>query len=100
MPRLQEIYERYQDQGLQMVAVNVIPDQDNMIPDWIEKGNYTFTVLVGARTQKIAQDYSITGTPVTFLLDGEGKVLARYEGYQPGAEKEIEQDLREALEMG
>lgn len=80
-----------------MVAINVIPQQDAMIPAWAKRGGYTFPILVGADTGQIASTYQIDGTPVTFLLDPHGKILQRIDGFAPGQEKEIEQRIQTAL---
>ena len=97
MPHLQKLYEQYSDQGFRMVAINVIPQQDAMVPDWAKRGGYTFPILVGADTGQVASTYQITGTPVTFLLDPEGKILKRIDGFMPGQEKQIEQQIQAAL---
>jgi len=80
-----------------MVAINVIPEQDSMLPAWIERGDYTFPVLVGASTEKVFEDYRMTAAPLNFLLDSQGKILARYEGYSPGQEKEIEARIAQEI---
>ena len=94
---MQKLYEQYSSQGFRMVAINVIPEQDAMVPAWAKRGGYTFPILVGANTGQIASTYQISGTPATFLLDGQGKVLARIDGYSPGQEKKIEQRIQAAL---
>lgn len=80
-----------------MVAINVIPDQDPMIPEWMKEGGYTFPVLVGASTEKISIDYRMTGAPLTFILDKEGKIVKRLDGFDPGQEVEIEETIRSLL---
>ncbi|GAB4108437.1 MAG: hypothetical protein Kow001_05670 [Acidobacteriota bacterium] len=97
---MQDIYRRYQDRGMAMVAVNVVPEQDPLLPGWIEAGGYTFDVLVGASTEAIFRDYGMTGAPLTFLLDAEGKILARWDGYQEGAETAVEERIQAALAAG
>lgn len=81
-----------------MVAVNVIPDQDPLVPEWLKEGGYTFPVLVGASTEKISIDYRMTGAPLTFILDSQGKIVKRFDGFDPGQEVEIEETVRSLLE--
>ena len=94
---MQKLYEQYSDQGFKMVAINVFQDQDGMVPDWAKRGGYTFPILVGADMGQIASTYHIDGTPATFLLDGQGKILARIDGYAPGQEKQIERRIQAVL---
>ena len=81
-----------------MVAINVIPEQDSMVPKWLEDGGFGFPVLVGANSDSIISDYRLVSTPLNFLLDAEGKIISRWDGYYEGAEEEIEEAVKEALE--
>ena len=83
-----------------MVAINVIPEQDGMVPGWRDRYGFTFPILVGTDSDKVMIDYRLSATPLNFLLDGEGKILARFEGYSPGAEKKIEESILQALGSG
>jgi len=97
MPHFQQFYDKYRDQGLNVVAVNVIPEQDELVPHWKENGGYSFPVLVGAQTNTLIEDYRLSSTPLNFLLDGEGKVISRQEGYAPGSERTMEAQIRQSL---
>ncbi len=83
-----------------MVAINIMPEQEHMIPEWAEEGGYTFPVLVGAETEDLFADYEMFAAPTTFLLDGQGRILARYDGYHPGDEEEVERDVRRFFPPG
>lgn len=96
---MQRIYDRYRGKGMAMVAVNVVPEQDPLLPAWIRDGGYTFDVLVGARTEQIFRDYGMSAAPLNFLLDAEGKILERFDGYSPGAESAIEERILQVLEQ-
>jgi hypothetical protein len=80
-----------------MVAINVVPAQDDLVPAWADENGFRFPVLVGADPNLLAQAYRITGTPVNYLLDSEGRTIQRFEGYRPGEEQEIEAKVREVL---
>jgi hypothetical protein len=94
---LQELYEQYSGQGLKVVAVNIYPDQDEMVDDWAESHGITFPVLVGADLNALIDSYRVMSTPLSFLLNEEGLVIARMEGYYPGAEEELEVKIRSVL---
>lgn len=80
-----------------MVAINVIPEQDELVPVWRESKGFTFPVLVGGDSEALFDDYGIVSTPLNFLLDSEGKVLRRLEGYIPGTEEELRNQILEAM---
>lgn len=97
IPHFQKFYEKYGDQGLQVVAVNVIPDQDELVPQWRDKIGITFPILVGADTNALIANYRLSSTPLNFVLDSQGKIVSRQEGYAPGSEASMEEDIRETL---
>ncbi len=96
-PHLQKFYEQYRDQGFSLVAINIMPDQDSLIPDWLRTHKYTFPVLRGAKLDKLQKDYDLQATPTHYLLDSNGKVILKQTGYKQGDEKLLEEDIEKAL---
>jgi hypothetical protein len=47
----------------------------------------------------LQRDYHIDSTPSTYLLDENGRVLFREDGYKPGDEKTIEAKIEAALNV-
>ncbi len=45
----------------------------------------------------IAQDYGVSFTPASFLLDGERKVVAAYRGFHPGTERTMKSDVEKLV---
>lgn len=100
LPHFQEFTEAYSSQGLSVVAINVIPEQDHLVEEWRSERGFTFPILVGADSGRLIEDYRLVATPLSFLLDSQGRVLARYDGYRPGQEEEIEERIRQELNVG
>jgi thiol-disulfide isomerase/thioredoxin len=94
-PEVQKIYDRYRGQGLSMVWINVLPDEEKLIAPWRAQHGYTAPVLLGNRS--VANDYKLRMTPTHFLLDAKGAVLATHAGYSAGDEKTLEHDVQQAL---
>src|SRR6187431_3437605 len=40
-PKVQKLYDTYREQGLSMVWINVVPDEQKLIADWRTKHGYT-----------------------------------------------------------
>lgn len=97
MPHLQKFHDQYKDQGFSMVAINIVPDQDSMIADWLSKNRYTFPVLTGATIESAQKDYGLRMTPSLYLLDSQGKVVFKQGGYKAGDEKKLEDQIRKVL---
>lgn len=94
-PAIQKLYDTYKDRGLSMVWINVVPDEERLIADWRARHGYTVPILLGR--QSAARDYKLVMTPTHYLLDAQGRVLSRHEGYTPGDEKSLEREIQQAL---
>ena len=94
-PKVQKLYDSYREQGLSMVWINVVPDEQKLIAEWRTQHGYTAPVLLGNRS--VANDYKLRMTPTHFLLDAKGAVLSTHAGYSAGDEKTLERDVQQAL---
>ncbi len=102
MPHLKEIEKTYADRGFKLVSVNLLPDQDKMIPNWKERGGYQHPILVTESTDYLLETFGLRfpgGMPANFLIDTDGKVHFKHIGYRKGEEKVIEAQVRELLEL-
>jgi len=97
LPLLQKIYDRYKDRGLSAVWVNILPEEDGLIAGWQMAKNLTVPVLIGGSQESLQKDYHFDSTPLTYLLDENGRILFREEGYKAGDEKTIEAKIEAAL---
>jgi len=94
-PLVQKIYDANKDRGLAMVWINVIPDEQKLIPEWRTKHGYTVPVLLGGRSTP--NEYKVRMTPTHYLLDGRGEILSKQDGFNPGDEIRLEQQIQKAL---
>jgi len=99
IPEVQKIYEKYKDKGLSVVLINVLPEENKLIPDWSAKYHITVPVLIGASQASLQRDYRLTSTPTHYLLGKAGEVLLYQSGYKPGDEKTLETKVEEALSL-
>jgi cytochrome oxidase Cu insertion factor (SCO1/SenC/PrrC family) len=94
-PKVQKLYDTYRDQGLSMVWINVVPDEQKLIAEWRAKHGYTVPVLLGGRSTP--NEYRVRMTPTHYLLDGRGEILSKQDGFNPGDEARLEQQIQKAL---
>jgi cytochrome oxidase Cu insertion factor (SCO1/SenC/PrrC family) len=94
-PHVQKLYDKYRDRGLSMVWINVLPDEQKLIAAWRETHGYTVPVLLGTRSTP--NDYKVRMTPTHYLLDGRGEILSKQDGFSPGDETRLEQQIQKAL---
>jgi cytochrome oxidase Cu insertion factor (SCO1/SenC/PrrC family) len=97
-PDIQKLYDKYKGQGLSVVYVNVVPDEERLVAGWQSEHGYTAPALVGASVKSIQRDYGVAATPTHYLLDAKGKVLSRHSGFECGDEIGLEREIKDALE--
>lgn len=78
---MQQVLDKYKAQHFDVITINIAPTE--------EKGaitimnNYRFTALKGAGDFEWSiKTYGVNGTPTSFLLDSEGKILFRFNGLE------------------
>jgi cytochrome oxidase Cu insertion factor (SCO1/SenC/PrrC family) len=99
LPQIQKIYDQYKDKGLSAVWVNILPDEVGLIAGWQVAKNLTVPVLIGGSQDALQRDYHVESTPTTYLLDENGRVLFREDGYKPGDEKTLEAKIEAVLKV-
>jgi len=83
-----------------MVAINITPAQNEMIPKLRAQGKYTFPVLVVDNKDYARRNFGVLAAPCDMLLDAEGKRAFLHYAYPgDGKEKEkvVEAEIRELL---
>lgn len=75
MPYLQEIYEKYSDEGLMLLAID-IDESPSQVEKFLLSNNLSLPVLLdigGAVTKK----YRIQVIPTTYFIDGDGIIQSK-----------------------
>jgi thiol-disulfide isomerase/thioredoxin len=72
MPALERLREKFRDQPFDVVTVNFGESQATA-SRFVAKLHLTLPVLLDPE-KRIAEKWSVKGLPMTFLVDGEGRV--------------------------
>lgn len=84
------LQERLGDRGLRVVAISVDqPQTAARVRSFAQARAFPFPVVLDPE-QEVYRLYSASALPTTVLLDREGNVAYRREGFQPGDEAELE----------
>ncbi len=78
MPSMETLYRRFNNQGLEILAVDVGEDT-LMVQRFIRSGGYTFPVMLD-NDNKVSSVYGIEAIPTTYIIDREGKIIGRVIG--------------------
>ena len=95
MPLLDELYQRYQRVGFNLLGVN-IDDDSRRAMQMIEELGVNFPVLFDDR-KEVSKLYEVEAMPVTVLIDREGNVRFVHHGYKPGYEDKYLDQVRSLL---
>jgi thiol-disulfide isomerase/thioredoxin len=83
-PNVVRVYEKYHDQGLEIIGVSLDGQRRQKNPkqtwlDAIEKDKLTWTHVSHLKyfEDPVAKLYNITSIPATFILDKDGRIVAK-----------------------
>ncbi len=74
MPDIQKIHERYRDQGVTVIGID-LDETVAAVRDYTEAGGFTWTFVIDT-TGVVARDYRVDVIPTSFFIDGEGTIRA------------------------
>jgi len=94
MPQFVAAYDRYQEDGLEIIAVNV-QESGSIIRPFVEDFGIDFPVALDRRGE-VSEEYRIIGLPTTYFIDRQGVVRDIFQGAI--AEDELTRRIEEILE--
>ena len=72
MPAMQEIYEKYREQGFTILAVNATnQDSRNAAADFVEEHQLTFPILLDT-SGEVSDLYNLRSLPTSFFINADG----------------------------
>ena len=98
LPRLQPLYERYKDQGFEIVAVEARRDTERARA-FIEEKNLGYTFLENGSDEEdvVGSVFGVYGFPTSFLVDRAGRVMYAHLGFELGDETTLEEEIESLL---
>lgn len=76
IPNLKELYKKTDRDKFEIIGI-VGDSPSNELKKIIEKDSITWTQILSTSSNKIKEDYGVHGYPTTFLINPEGKIIAK-----------------------
>lgn len=93
MPILEEIYQQYKSQNLEIIAINIDrPRQQEKVLSFTSAFSYPISMLDQLKVNSFAEPRSI---PLSYIIDKNGKIAAKL---TPGQNPITKQQFEEVLE--
>ena len=73
LPHLLALYERYREQGLQLLAI-AVDDDVEALPEYIQSKGIPWRVAPASSSDPVLAAYPVVGVPNLVMIDGDGKV--------------------------
>jgi peroxiredoxin len=101
MPHLDELYRRHRAQGLLVWGIAIDgPDSEAQIRADVVRLGVSFPILLDQETRVFAMYNLRAGVPYTVLIDSDGFVLSKWDGYTTSSGVAIEAEVLATLAQG
>jgi peroxiredoxin len=98
MPFLQKMVETYGKDGLEVLAISLdTPDTEASVGPFINKNNYTFRVTIDRQSQATQLLNRKSVLPFLVILDREGKIVKKKDGFTVGDQPALEALLKDLV---
>ncbi len=93
IPAMQRLHERYADEGLVVLGINVNDTTDPAA--FMDKMNATYTTLLAG--EEVSAAFKVKGIPTLVVIDAGGNVIFRESGWATPFERKMRDVIEEAL---
>ena len=94
-PWMTSMSQKYADQGLVVVAVNLDKER-HLADDFLAQFGGPFTIGFDP-AGKTAESFGVLAMPSSFIVSRAGKIVYTHEGFQQPKAAELEEHVKEAL---
>lgn len=94
-PWMNDIQEKYQKQGLEIIAIN-LDQEPELAAAFLQDIPARFTVAYDT-SGKSAENYGVMGMPSAYLIDREGKIHSQHIGFHQNNRDAYEKELSTLL---
>lgn len=97
IPELNKMAEEMGDQGVKFVGISIDgPRNQSKILPFVRSMGIGYTILKDINSE-VMSEMNVTSVPTLLIIDSEGEVVYTHEGFRPGDEKVIREEIENYL---
>jgi peroxiredoxin len=101
MRHLQAHYEKYKDKGMVILGFNCADDKQIAL-DFMRANSATFPSILDSSDAAVKtgfNSYKMSGVPLNYIIDKEGKIVDAWYGYEEGHKRALTSLEKAGLEL-
>lgn len=87
MPSMEKLYQDFEDDGLEIVAVNFM-ESPKVVAEFVREEGLTYPILMD-RQGRIAESYGVRRLPETVIIGRNGNLLGKTTGYKDWYKQDV-----------
>ena len=93
---ISEVYEEWQEEtGVKLVAISIDQAQNiNKVKPLVDQHEWPFETVLLDPNGEFKRQLGIQMIPYVLIIDGQGKIVYKHNGYTDGAEEELIEKIR------
>jgi thiol-disulfide isomerase/thioredoxin len=95
IPSTEKLYEANKDKGLIVLGLNMDEDPSD-VPTFVKRLKMTYPILL-AGSSTVPARYGLEGLPLFVVIDAQGRVTRRYDGFSPVVMDALDSELTQML---
>ena len=97
LPAIKEVYEKYKDQGLTILAISIdSPRSLSKVKSFVKSSDLPYEFLIDPNGEQSTK-LQVKDIPYTLLANKSGEIVYTHRGYREGDEKELDEKISELL---
>jgi cytochrome c biogenesis protein CcmG/thiol:disulfide interchange protein DsbE len=87
IPHLIQLHKNHRERGFELVGMNVDRGDTEVVRRYVKSMDIPYPIVT--TPEEVLRAYRVTGIPVTFLIDKEGKIRERITGFNPAIAQQL-----------
>jgi len=93
IPHLVQLYKNYRGSGFELVGMNVDKGDREAVRRFVRSMDIPYPVVTAP--EDVVSNYRVSGIPVTFLIDKEGRIRERVVGFSGTIARQLDTKVGE-----